>query len=296
MTNFPETIAPPSEERRPTIAVVTGSGGIKTFAAMALFEFLDEQGIEPDLLIGCSGGAIMAGLRATGYTPKQMFDLIPELLDRKLFSKVDYGVLLGIPKLSFGRFDFTRGILRPEGLRRIHQRLFGEARLEELRPTTLLQVTDFHSGEGFVLSEGRLADAVFASGASYPALPPQEIDGRWYVDGGFTSPCPVLEAVKRGIDVIIALSLETRLEEEPTSYVDMFNYGQSLCANQLLRSQMATAINLHHYEIVPVNVVFKRAVEFWDLDAIPFVLETGRNAVAARKDEILAAIANFPGK
>ncbi|MFN0088280.1 MAG: patatin-like phospholipase family protein [Blastocatellia bacterium] len=283
-----------TERRQPTIAVVTGSGGIKTFAAMALFEFLDREGVTPDLLIGCSGGAIMAGLRATGYTPQQMFDMVPELLNREIFSDVDYGVLLGIPKLPFGRFDFSRGIIRPEKLRAIHHRLFGETRLEDLRPTTLLQVTDFHTGEGFVLTEGLLADAIYASGASYPALPPLKIGGRWYVDGGFTSPCPILEAVKRGIDVIIALSLETRLDAEPTSYVDMFNYGQSLCANQLTRNQMATAINLHHYEIVQVNVRFKRPVEFWDIEAVPYVLETGRNAVAARKDEIVAAIANFP--
>lgn len=284
------------ERGKPTVAVVTGSGGIKTFAAMALFEFLDQEGIVPDLLVGCSGGAIMAGLRATGYTPQQMRALIPELLNREIFSKVDYGVLLGIPKLPFGRFDFSRGIIRPEALRGIHKRLFGDTRLEDLPTKTLLQVTDFHTGEGFVLTEGLLADAIYASGASYPALPPLQIGGRWYVDGGFTSPCPILEAVRRGIDVIIALSIETRVEAEPTSYVDMFNYGQSLCASQLTRNQMATAINLHHYEIVQVNVRFKRAVEFWDIEAVPFVLETGRDAVAARKDEILAAIANFPGK
>ncbi len=281
--------------KQPTVAVVTGSGGIKTFAAMALYEFLDEANIKPDLLVGCSGGAIMAALRATGYSPAQMYDLIPKLLKRELFSEIDYRALLGIPRLPFGKFDFSCGIIKPARLRAVHRQLFGDMRLEELSTPTLLQVTDFHTGESFSLDRGLLADAVYASGASYPALPPLQIDGRWLVDGGFSSPVPLLEAVKRNIDVIIALSIETRMDTEPKSYLDMFNYGQSLCANQLIKNQMATAISLHHYEIVQVNVRFNRPVEFWEIEAVPFVLETGRKAVEAKKEEILSAIRNFPG-
>lgn len=281
--------------KKPTVAVVTGSGGLKAFAAIALYEFLDENGIETDLLVGCSGGAIMAALRAMGYSPAEMKELIPQLLNKDLFKQIDYRVLLGIPRLPFGKYDFSSGIIKPGGIQSIHRKLFGETRLEDLPVKTLLQVTDFHSGEGYALERGLLRDAVYASGASYPALPPINIDGRWLVDGGFCSPCPVLEAVKRQIDVIIAVTLETRIEEEPKNYVDLFNYGQSLCANQLVRSQFRTAINLHHHEIIQINVRFNRPVEFWEIEAVPFILETGRNAVEARKFEIFSAIENFTG-
>jgi predicted acylesterase/phospholipase RssA len=47
-----------SVERRPKVGVVLGSGGIKPFSAIALFEFLDEMGIVVDLLVGCSGGGL----------------------------------------------------------------------------------------------------------------------------------------------------------------------------------------------------------------------------------------------
>jgi NTE family protein len=282
-----------TKEKRPTVAVVVGSGGIKTFAAIAMYELLDELGVVPDLLIGCSGGAIMTAMRATGRSPAEMYKLIPELLSRDLFSKIDYRVLLGIPKLPFGRYDFSCGIIKPDGIQAIHRRLFGDKRLEELNPPTLLQVTDYHTGQGFVLERGSLADAVYASGASYPALPPTQIDGRWLVDGGFSSPCPVLEAVKRGIDIIIAVSIETKLDVEPKSYMDMFNYGQSLCANNLIRNQMATAINLHHYEIIQANMRFGSPIEFWDIDKVPFILEVGKKVARAKKDEILSAIQNF---
>ncbi|QQS49157.1 MAG: patatin-like phospholipase family protein [Acidobacteriota bacterium] len=278
---------------RPTIAVVTGSGGIKTFGAVALYEFLDEAGIVPDLLIGCSGGALMTALRAAGYTPAQMLEMIPEFIRPELYSKVDYRALLGIPGLPFGRFDLSTAILKPDFFKAAHRRLFGDRRLEDLDPPVLIQVTDFQTGEGFVLDRGLLTDAVYASGALYPALPLHYLEGRWLVDGAFSSPCPVIEAVKRNIDLIIAITIETRLDAEPATFLDLFNYSQSMCTNLLMKNQMATAINLHHYEIVQINLRFERPVEFWQLDAIPLVLETGRKAVAEKKEQILSAIENY---
>lgn len=278
---------------RPTIAVVTGSGGIKTFGAVALYEFLREEGLVPDLLVGCSGGALMTGLLAMGYSAAEMFDLIPELIRPELFSKIDYRSLLGIPRLPFGRFDLAHGILKDDNMRAAHRRLFGETRLEDLRPVTVMQATDFHTGEGVALERGLLADAVSASGAFFPALPMIELEGRWLTDGAYSSPCPVLEAVRRNIDIIIAVSVETRFDAEPKNWVDMFNLSQYLCSNTMIRNQMATAIHLHHYEIIQINLRFDRPVEFHQFDAIPLVIETGRKAVAARRDAILSAIENF---
>jgi NTE family protein len=284
----------PNDGQSPSIAVVIGSGGLKTFAAIALLEFLDEAGIEPDLLVGCSGGAVMSAMRACGYTPAEMQAMIPKLLNRELFSHVDYRVLLGIPRLPFGKFDFSRGILKGDALQALYRRIFGERRLEDMRPTTLLQVTDFQSGEGGVLSRGLIADAVYASGALFPALPMAQVEGRWLTDGGFSSPCPVLEAVKRRMDVILAVTMETRLHQEPTSYVELFNHGQSMSSLSMIRSQMATAITLHHYEIIHLNMQFNVPVEIWEIEKVPYVLEVGRKAMEGKKDEILSAIRSFP--
>lgn len=276
---------------KPTVAVVTGAGGIKTFGAVALYELLEEIGLVPDLLVGCSGGALMTGLLATGYRPADMIALIPELMRPELFSAVDYRAVLGIP---FGRFDLAHGLIKPDGMRAAHEKLFGVVRLEELPIPTLIQVTDFQTGAGCVLERGRLADAVYASGAVFPALPMLELEGRWLTDGAYSSPCPVLEAVQRNIDVILAVTIETQFTEAPQSWLEMFNLSQYLCTNTLLRNQLRTAINLHHYEIIQLNLRFDRPVEFWQLDQIPFVLETGRRAVAAQRAEILAALHNFP--
>lgn len=281
-------------QRKPTIAVVLGSGGVKAFSALALFEFLDEAGIEVNWLIGCSGGAVMAALRAIGVSTQRMQEMVPEFLNQEVFSQRDYRALLSLIGGPVGRFDLSRGLLKPDGMRARTQKVWGATRLEDLPTKTLLQVTDFHTAQGQVLERGLVADAVYASCALYPALPPLCIEGRWFVDGGFTAPCPVLEAVRRQADVIIVLSVETRFSQAPESFTQMLTYGQSQCANHLTRNQMATAINLHHYEIIQINVRFDRNIEFWNFAEIPFVFDTGRQSVAAKKEAILSAIANFP--
>ena len=41
-----------SVERRPKVGVALSGGGIKSFSAIALFEFLDETEIDIDSLVG----------------------------------------------------------------------------------------------------------------------------------------------------------------------------------------------------------------------------------------------------
>lgn len=148
--------------------MVIGSGDIKALAAVALFEFVDEAQIGIDLLVGCSGGSIMAALRGAGYTPAKIRDFITELLDRKLFRHIDYRSVMGIANLLFGRFDKSSGILKPDAIQQVYQRIFKDLRLEDLRPKTILQATDYQTGEGVVLSAGLVTEAVYASGAMFP--------------------------------------------------------------------------------------------------------------------------------
>ena len=280
---------------RPKVGVVIGGGGLKSLAAIPLFELLTEAKIEVDLLVGCSGGGIMAAVWGAGYQPSEMRDLITEHLNKKLFRRnIDYRSILGIAKMPFGRFNVSSGILRSEPFRRVYRRIFGELRLEQLRPETILQVTDFQTGNGVVFGSGLVADAVYASGALFPILPPISIDGRWYVDGAYSANVPVLEAVKRNMDVIIAVVLDEKLTQPPEGFLECFYTIQKTSTRSLVRSQLSLSVDLHHHEIIIVNVVFNKYIQVWDVDDVPEILETGRNAVERAREEIFAALASAP--
>lgn len=280
-------------ERQPKVGVVIGSGGIKAIATVALFEFLSEAQIDIDLLVGCSGGGIMAALRGAGYEPAQMRNLITELLARKLFRHVDYRSVAGIARLPFGRFNKSSGILKPEAIRQVYRRVFKDLRLEELHPKTLLQATDLQTGEGVVLSTGLVADAVYASGAMFPIIPPICIEGRWFVDGGFSSPIPVMQAVKHNMDVVIVVVFQERIAQDPKGFVECFWNLPKIFTLSLLRSQISLSIDLHHHEIVIINVPFEKYIQIWDVDEVPTILDAGQKAVDQKKEEIFSLIKKF---
>lgn len=289
----PKLDPPPHHTKRPQVGVVLGSGGIKAFAGLPLFEFLAQAGITIDLLAGCSGGSMICGAIGAGFTPAQIRALAFELLDRQLFERIDYRTILGIASPRLGRFDKSSGFLKPDAIRELYQRQLKGARLENLRPRTLIQTTDLLTGEGVVLSRGSVADAIYASGAFFPVLPPLYIDGRWLADGVYSAPVPVLEAVKRNLDVIIALDFKERMTDEPQGFLNCFHRYADTAMETLKRSQMLLAIELHHYEIIVIEVQFDHTINLRDVEELPAILAAGEAAVARHQDEILAALHNF---
>ncbi len=284
----------PVVARRPKIGVVLGSGGIKAFASLALFEFLGENNIDIDFIAGCSGGALTAAAWGAGFTVVQIQTLLSEFVDRKLFTNLDYRTFLGMAGLPLGRFDNDSGILKAAGIRQVYQGIFKDLQIEDLRPTLAIQATDVLTGDGVVLRQGSVADAVYASSAGFPLLPPIQIDGQWLVDGAFSSSLPVLEAVNQGMDVIIAVAFRQHLNgENPGSFFEhvVSFMGRTTNINEI--RELSLAIDLHHHEIVLIDVHFDRIIQMWDADAIPIVLEAGRKMLEPKKRAILAAIKNF---
>ncbi|AFL75910.1 patatin-like phospholipase family protein [Thiocystis violascens] len=284
-----------SEDRpaRPKIAVVLSSGGIKPLAAIPLFEFLDEADIPVDLLVGCSGGSIMSALRGSGYDSDKILELIGKVAHRSLFSSVDFRALLGMAKLPFGRFNTRTGLIRPRKLKLALHEMFGDRRVEDLYPKTVIQATDIQTGEGVIIEAGLLRDAVYASSAVFPLLPPIEVNGRWLGDGYYTSSLPVLEAVKRDIDVIIAVIFHDPLDHRADSYTACLSNYYTIQGDAITRFQLALSINLHHHEIIIIKVPFATPINMWDVHHIPRIIETGRAVVEQQKSEILLAIQSF---
>jgi len=278
---------------RPKVAVVLGSGGMKAFAGVPLFEFLEQAGITIDLLVGCSGCAATSALISAGRTPAEIRKLATELLSQNLFGQADYRSLLKLVSARFGRFDLSSSFIKPERMRESYRYLWADKRLEDLRPRTLIQTTDLLTGEGVVLSQGLVADAVYASGAFFPVLPPLQYGNRWLTDGVYSAPVPVLEAVKRNMDIIIVLDFCEHSQTAPQGFLDCFNRHIENATTTLKRSQMCLAIEMPHFEIVFIEVNFDKPISFRAIEALPTVLAKGEEAVAQYKGAILRAIQSF---
>ncbi len=278
---------------RPKIAMVLGTGGIKAMAGLALFEFFDEQKIPIDLLVGCSGGALACASIGMGRAPAEVREHGLAKLEKTLFTKLDYRSLLGIFNSRLGTFDKTSGILKPHRWQQALRDYFGDIKLEQLHPRTLIQTTDVDTGEGVVLTKGPVADAVYASCAFFPAFPPARIDGRYLGDGIYSAPVPVMEAIKRNMDVIIALDFKEKVKAKPKGFFSCFYHHIDNTMRTLTRSQMFLSFSLHHHEIVIVEVNFDHSINPWDVDELPAIIEAGKKAVEEHQSMILSAITGF---
>ena len=59
-----------------SVGLVLSGGGAKGITHIGIIQALEENGIPIDYISGTSIGAVVGGLYAMGYTPKEMFDLI----------------------------------------------------------------------------------------------------------------------------------------------------------------------------------------------------------------------------
>jgi NTE family protein len=55
-----------------TIGLALSGGGARGFAHIGVLKAFEEAGFEPDLIVGCSMGAVIGGLYAAGYSTKEL--------------------------------------------------------------------------------------------------------------------------------------------------------------------------------------------------------------------------------
>lgn len=275
---------------RPQVAIVLGLIGVRAAAAIPLFEFLDAEQIAVDLLLGTSGGAWLAAMHGAGYSPAQMHEWLAEMDRQKVYSQLDFQTLLGLANTKLARSGVGAALRKVDGLQQLARCIFGTRKLEDLHPKTVLQTSDCVGGGAVPLSEGDVATAVCAASAMTPYFPPQQIDGRWLADGAYVTPVPVLEAVKRHADVIIALYHEEVPKLQPK---DLFEANYNLLSaylSSLIKEQNLLAIDLHHHEIILLPLKLEPYIGPWETAALPALLQAGRQAVERGREEIMAAV------
>ena len=76
------TITPISDA--PQLALVLGSGGVRSIAAVGIAEVLSRHGIRPQLVVGCSSGALFGALVAWATEPREALDMARRLWSQEL--------------------------------------------------------------------------------------------------------------------------------------------------------------------------------------------------------------------
>lgn len=175
--------------RRPSFSSYAFSAWINATspAALGIADVLEGAGISPDLIVGCSSGALYGAAIAMGMSRSKALTLwSSELTEQRRWRA--YAELLAPRLFGFGA-HFS---LRDAG--RISARIrhgFGGWQLEALPKALRIVTTDAATGESVVLTRGSLADALYASVALPFVFPSISLDGRRLADGVLSNPLPI---------------------------------------------------------------------------------------------------------
>ncbi len=178
-------------DNKKTLGLALGAGGSRGVAHIGFLQALEEAGIKPDYISGCSMGSVVGAGYASGMA---LSDMKKAALSLRFFN------LLSLTARPGGLFD-------THNIRRILKKYIGDITFDDLQiPFTCIAV-DMMTQKVIELSEGSLLDAVVAS-SSIPAIfKPQEKDGMRLVDGGVLERVPVRRVKKMGADVVVAVDV-----------------------------------------------------------------------------------------
>ena len=177
------------------VGLALSSGGARGLAHIGVIQVLEENGIEVDVVAGCSMGSYIGAVWAAGYDGVAMERQARELEHRwGLFDLIDPFIL---PR---------QGFLRGEKVKQRLKRAIGDVHFSELVRPLRIVATHLASLDRVVFSSGEVASAVHASSAIPGACVPVSVEGELYIDGGIADPLPVDVLEEMGIERIIAIN------------------------------------------------------------------------------------------
>lgn len=265
--------------RRPRVAVVIGSGGVKCAAGMGMWKVLAREGVPVDVVVGCSGGSIYTAGMALGYDVADA-ERRTHVMWRDLFDRYHLPSLLRLLFPRRLRFSERVGLLDDRRVSAVVRDVFGDATFGDCRIPLFVAATDYDTGEKVTIETGRIADAVRASVSLPLLLRPAEVDGRLLVDGGMSNPLPIDIAVREGCDVILAMGFENHAP--PVAGLgSALGRVSTIVTNHLLRATYAFYSAAHHAEVIPIIPELDRRIGIRDADAIPALIAAGERAAEA---------------
>lgn len=159
-----------------------------------MLKALLERGVVPDLVLGTSIGAINGAAVAVEPTVAAVARLA------EMWTGFERGDVFGGSVLGrLGTLARTRTHLHGnEGMRRLLTEALPVDRIEAMQVPFECVAASIETASEHWFTDGPLVDAVLASSAVPGLLPPVEISGEHFLDGGIVNSIPVSRAVGRG--------------------------------------------------------------------------------------------------
>jgi NTE family protein len=172
------------------VGICLSGGGARGVAHIGVLQALESAGIYPEIISGCSAGAMVGALYAEGITPRNIFSLIE--------NKTIYSIIkMGLP---------DKGMMELAYFRKVLVENISHDRFESLKKPFYISVTNLNTGKCEIIGNGKLIDFVIASQSIPLVFKPQVIGNALYIDGGVMNNLPI-EPIRPQCRILIGVNV-----------------------------------------------------------------------------------------
>ncbi|HEV2686056.1 MAG TPA: patatin-like phospholipase family protein [Actinomycetota bacterium] len=193
----------PRAPRRPKVAFVLGGGGHNGAYEVGMLRALFEHGVKPNVVVGTSVGA----MNGAAVAANPALETVERL--RKVWLTLNEDQIFGGSILA-GAANLVRtrtSLHSNASLRTMIEHLLPVTSFEDLKVPFHCVAASIERAAEHWFHEGPLVDAILASAAVPGVLPPVEIGGEHFVDGGIVNSIPISRAVELGAKEIYVLQV-----------------------------------------------------------------------------------------
>lgn len=214
--------APPIPQERttgPRIGVALGGGSARGLTHIPYIEAMDELGLKPSVIAGCSIGALLGSGWANGMTGAE---LRAHACDVLATMRVIAGRIWGNQLQALGSI-LQKGLHMQLDAAHVVDSFLPDpfpTTFEELKIPLYVVATDFQSWHQAVFNAGPLRPAIAGSIAIPTIFRPVQFANHLLVDGGVVNPLPLDQAA---IDCDILVGID--VNGDPSRRINQIEYG-----------------------------------------------------------------------
>jgi len=251
------------------IGLALGGGGARGCAHIGVIKALQKANIPIDYIAGCSIGAVVGGIFATGGL-NDFETYLTKLTKKDILTKFD-------------PVWMKNGFFGGEKATKILEQFLGKKTFRGCKIPFSAVATDLIHGKEVVLSKGSLKEAIRASISLPGVFTTVKKSGTELVDGGVINPLPVNVVRKMGAEIVIAVDLNyhyiqhkkhSRIKQKGNQKKHRSTFGVVESALFLMLDQI-TEKNLQTH---PADVLLRMDlgdISVFDFSQVEIMLEEG---------------------
>jgi NTE family protein len=264
----------------PRTAFVLGGGGNLGAIQVGMIRALVDRGYLPDVVVGCSVGALNAACLAADPTPAGV-----DLLEH-VWRHLDGEAICPSGRLS-GLWLMTRkyrSMQSNDGLRRLIENSLPFRKFEDAKIPLHVVATSMRTGRERWFSSGPVVDPILASAALPAVFPPVEINGELLIDGAVVDNVPISKALALGADRVFVLHVGNfdRPRRQPKRPIDALLQSFSIARNYRFLAE--TSEPPDGVEVIVVPSIDPGNVKYNDFGRSPELIARARASTASFLD------------